>query len=169
MNLGTFIKAVLFSIIFPGTLGILIPLFLAYIDNSDVNLYGFEYLGIIIFILGLVFYLLSSGSFLKLGGTPQIFFMKRLEGVFGLEPSKLANQGIYKFSRNPMYTGVLLSILGIGILFTSIDAIVFGILFFIGVNIVVIFIEEPHLKEVHGEEYTEYLKSTPRWIRLIPK
>lgn len=168
MNGKTVLKALLFSIIFPGGLGILIPFYLSIIDNTAFNLYGLEYIGILIFLVGLVFYLLSSGSFLSLGGTPQIFFMKKLEGVFGLEPDQLANTGIYTFSRNPMYTGVVLSILGIGIFFESFFTIIYGTIFFLVVNFVVIFIEEPHLKETHGEDYKQYLKSTPRWLRLLP-
>jgi protein-S-isoprenylcysteine O-methyltransferase Ste14 len=37
------------------------------------------------------------------------------------------------------------------------------------VNIVVVFIEEPHLKKKYGEKYIEYFNRTPRWLGLTKR
>ena len=105
------IKSLLFTVLFPGVITVLIPYILLILDSNRLNLSFIKYLGILIFILGIIFYSMSVLSFINLGGTPQIYFMKKLEGLFGLEPNKLANTGIYRFSRNPMFTGVFLTIL----------------------------------------------------------
>lgn len=166
MSTNAVIKSILFSIVFPGAIVILVPFILLFLEQNKINLGLLKYIGILIIILGIIFYSFSVLSFIHLDGTPQIYFMKKLEGVFGLEPNKLANTGIYTFSRNPMYTGVFLTTFGEGILFESLFVLFWAILFFIFVNFVVIYIEEPHLKAQHGDEYLNYLKSTPRWFGL---
>ena len=161
MTAKSIIKSILFTLFVPGTIILLVPYLLSKRFDYSINLGILKYIGIIIVILGILFYSMSVFSFITLGGTPQIYFMKKLEHLFGLEPKKLANSGMYTFSRNPMYTGVFLTILGEGIYFESVPTIGWGVIFFLLVNFVVIYIEEPHLKQIHGEEY---MKTTPRWI-----
>lgn len=158
------IKSILFTVLFPGGITVLVPYILLILDSNRLDLSFIKYLGIPVVILGIIFYSMSVLSFINLGGTPQIYFMKKLEGLFGLEPNKLANTGIYRFSRNPMYTGVFLAILGEGLFFESLFILIWSLLFFVFVNFVVIFIEEPHLRAQHGEDYSNYLKTTPRWL-----
>lgn len=169
MNTKALIKSALFTIFMPGTIAVLIPFILLVIEKNKFDLGYFKYIGGFIIFLGFMFYFSSVSSFIHLNGTPQIFFMKKLEKPFGLEPDTLANNGIYSFSRNPMYSGVFLTILGEAILFESIYILALALLFFILVNFVVIYIEEPHLKELHGQEYEKYLSNTPRWFGFHKK
>lgn len=169
MNTTALIKSILFTIFMPGTIAILIPFLLLILESNRFDLGYFKYIGGVIICLGVVFYFTSVFSFVHLGGTPQIFFMKKLEKPFGLEPDALASNGIYSFSRNPMYSGVFLTLFGESILFESLYVLVLAILFFIIVNFVVIYIEEPHLKELHGQEYKKYLANTPRWLGFRKK
>lgn len=169
MNFNTILKSSLFTILIPGSVGIFFPLVLISLFPDDLTFGLFKYLGVLVLIVGLVFYFMSVLSFMKLGGTPQIYFMKKIEKIFGLEPDRLANDGIYNFSRNPMYSGVALTILGQGVYFESILIIFWSILFFLIVSLVVIFIEEPHLKKKHGDKYLEYFNQTPRWIGLTKR
>lgn len=164
MNTSAVFKSILFTIFMPGTLVVVIPYLLLIAFSNKVNLGIFRYVGLLIILLGAFFYIASVASFINLGGTPQIFFMKRLEKPFGIEPNKLARQGIYTFSRNPMYSGVVLIILGESIFLQSLFILVEVIVLFFIFSFVVQYIEEPHLKEVHGQEYADYLKSTPRWL-----
>ncbi len=117
--------------------------------------------------IGFVFYLLSVISFITQGrGTPMIYFMKRTEKIFGREPIELVNTILYRFSRNPMYLGVIFLTFGIGISLESISIIVWAIIAFIGFHVVVLKLEEPHLREKFGQPYMKYCEITPRWIGL---
>ncbi|MFX0016035.1 MAG: methyltransferase family protein [Promethearchaeota archaeon] len=163
------IKTCIFTIFIPGTVVIFIPWFLSSLWPQKINLGATHILGILLISIGFVFYCYSGISFLITGeGTPMIFFMKKLEKIFGLEPDKLVKIGLYRYSRNPMYLGVVVLILGEGVLFQFPIIIIWSIVSFILFHFVVYFIEEPHLRKKHKKEYENYMEATPRWIG-IPK
>ncbi|MFX0181840.1 MAG: methyltransferase family protein [Candidatus Hodarchaeota archaeon] len=158
-------KTLIFTIIIPGTVIIIFPLLLSSIWHQKLEIGILPILGLLLIMIGFVFYFYSVLSFLIIGeGTPMIFFMKKLEKIFGLEPDKLVRSGLYQYSRNPMYLGVVLLVLGEGLIFQLLIVIIWGFISFILFHLVVCFIEEPHLKRKHGKEYEDYLKNTPRWI-----
>jgi protein-S-isoprenylcysteine O-methyltransferase Ste14 len=68
-----------------------------------------------------------------------------------------------------MYSGVTLTILGIGVFFESVSTLLWSILFFLIVKVAVVFIEEPHLKKEYGEKYLEYFNRTPRWFGIAKR
>ena len=103
---------------------------------------------------------------LKGKGTPAIWFSKFLKFLIGEEPIHLVSTGLYKYSRNPMYLGVLLIIYGQGIYFEILTILEYGIFMSIFFHLIVLFVEEPHLKKKFGESYIEYLKSAPRWFSI---
>ena len=82
---------------------------------------------------------------------------------------KLVIQGVYRFVRNPMITGVFSILLGETALSGSPYILIWFFLFFI-VNLIYIpFFEEPDLIRRFGNDFIEYKKNVPRWIpRLIP-
>jgi len=97
-----------------------------------------------------------------LGGTE---FVKKGTNISPHMPSlKLVRTGVYKFTRNPIYIGMLLFQLGIslflalewGVLLTGLSATVlhFG----------VVLREEAYLREKFGKPYEEYLESSKRWL-----
>ena len=169
MNTSAIFKSILFTVFIPGTVAIFFPYLLIqyYPDHFDNSI--LYYLGLVILLLGIIFYLLSVLSFIDLGGTPQIYFMKKIEKIFGLEPDQLAQSGIYNFSRNPMYAGVALTTFGVGLILQSPIIVLWAVIFFGLTNIVVILIEEPHLKSKYGESYEIYYQKTPRWIGIQKK
>jgi protein-S-isoprenylcysteine O-methyltransferase Ste14 len=103
-------------------------------------------------------------SFLASGGTPAVFFTRPLRFVLGEEPPKLVRQGLYRFSRNPMYVGVLLAVFGQALVFASREAACYGIILWIVFHFVVVFLEEPHLRKERGRSYDEYCRQVPRWL-----
>ncbi|UCE13790.1 MAG: isoprenylcysteine carboxylmethyltransferase family protein [Candidatus Heimdallarchaeota archaeon] len=158
------IKTLIFTVVVPGTVVIIIPIFLSMIWYQKVELGVLRLLGGFLILLGLFLYFYSVLSFLNEKGTPMIFFMKKMEKIFGIEPEKLVKSGLYQYTRNPMYLGVVLLSLGEGLIFQLPIVIIWAVFCFIIFHFVVYFIEEPHLMRKHGKEYEDYLKNTPRWI-----
>jgi protein-S-isoprenylcysteine O-methyltransferase Ste14 len=80
------------------------------------------------------------------------------------EPNKLVTDGPYKYSRNPIYLGYALVLIGVWLLLGSLSP-----LFIVVFSIVItdrwyIPFEENMLAEKFGPAYTSYKSRTRRWI-----
>ncbi|MEW9699545.1 isoprenylcysteine carboxylmethyltransferase family protein [Paenibacillus sp. SI8] len=80
------------------------------------------------------------------------------------EPDKLIVEGLYKYSRNPMYLGFLVSLAGIFILLGAVSPILLLFTFLIIVNRWYIKSEEKNMTAKFGRDYLQYKDSTRRWI-----
>ncbi len=120
----------------------------------EVIVSPYNYVGILLLIIGLLFNVWSSNSFNKVKTTVKPFE----------ESSYLVTEGLFKYSRHPMYLGMLLALVGLFILLGSITP-----LFVIPVFVWVftkkfVLIEEKALQEKFGEEYLSYKAKVRRWI-----
>ena len=77
---------------------------------------------------------------------------------------KLVTSGIYKYSRNPMYSGFLMIVISTSIYYLNIFSIITPILFYFWINRYQIKREEIFLREKFGKEYLLYTTKTRRWI-----
>ena len=94
-------------------------------------------------------------------------FRKQRTTVNPLEPrqaSSLVVSGIFKYSRNPMYLGMLIVLLSISFKFNLVGGIVISLFFFLFITRFQIFPEEEAMNELFGDEFIEYSKKTRRWI-----
>lgn len=80
------------------------------------------------------------------------------------KPAALIQTGPFKFSRNPMYLGMALLLLGFGIILGSVTSFIGIILFVFIMESLFIPGEEKILLEQFSEEYTKYKKNVGRWI-----
>ena len=96
--------------------------------------------------------------------TPNISFARALGFVIGHEPRLLVNTSIYKYSRNPMYVGVITTVFGEALLFGSFHLLEYALGLCIWFHLVVLWIEEPHLRRTRGAAYELYCRKTPRWL-----
>ena len=100
-----------------------------------------------------------------------------LAGVFAFRQAKttvnplkpetttaMVTSGIYRFTRNPMYVGVIATILGQALLYGSWRVGLYGFLFALWLHFAVTVIEEPHLRKTQGAVYEEYCQRVPRWF-----
>jgi len=78
-------------------------------------------------------------------------------------PELLVVRGLYRFSRNPMYNGVLAVLLGEAWLFRSTALLQYALLMFILFHLVVVVYEESTLESRFGESYRAYRRAVPRW------
>ena len=114
-----------------------------------------QYFGSIIFFIGLIIMIKTILQF-------------AFEGKGTLSPAdptkKLVVKGLYQYSRNPMYIGVMAMLIGEAIFFEA-GRFWFYVLF-IGVafNLFIFFVEEPRLKRDFGEEYLKYCQQVRRWF-----
>ncbi len=78
--------------------------------------------------------------------------------------NKLVTSGIYKYSRNPMYLGMILIIISTSIFYLNYFSVVTPFIFYFWINRFQIKREEIFLKKKFGEEYLSYMSKTRRWI-----
>ena len=160
------IRGAIFTVLAPGLIGIGVPY---WIDPQRQLRGGLWQLGWVVLAAGILVYLLCLARFLAAGGTPAIFFTRPLRALIGEEPASVIRNGLYARSRNPMYLGVLLAVAGQALLFASRPIATYAALLALGFHLIVVLIEEPHLRTKGGETYEEYVRTVPRWLRASPK
>lgn len=156
-SIRTALKTIGFTLIVPGTLAVLIPQVLGrwrQYPSLPVNARLSRIAGTLSLVVGVLLYIQTAFQFVRDGeGTPSPRD----------EPDRLVTGGVYAYSRNPMYVGVLLVILGQALRQRSMAIVWWGVGMWIGFHNRVIEYEEPHLREIYGEEYEQYCAETPRW------
>jgi protein-S-isoprenylcysteine O-methyltransferase Ste14 len=153
------VRGLIFTVAVPGVVGGYIPLAL---DPAARPAGGIWDAGWIMIVAGTLIYLLCLLRFLAAGGTPAVFFTRPLRHLIGEEPDSLVSEGLYRYSRNPMYVGVLLVIFGQAVVRASPRLATYGLLVFVIFHLVVVLLEEPHLLGARGPIYETYCRVVPR-------
>jgi protein-S-isoprenylcysteine O-methyltransferase Ste14 len=153
----------MFTLLVPAVVAVYVPMSL---DPGARRQGGVWDTGWALIVLGAVVYTLCLLRFLAAGGTPAIYFTRGLRLLIGEEPTSLIAAGLYRFSRNPMYLGVVMVILGQAIVRRSVPVAVYGSIVFCVFHFTVVFIEEPHLRATQGHSYELYCRSVPRWLGM---
>ena len=78
--------------------------------------------------------------------------------------SSLVTSGPYRFSRNPMYLGIVVMLLGIALWLGSWPMLIAPVGFFVFMSLVFIPYEEQRLRETFGDAYASYAQRVRRWI-----
>ncbi|HEY1483034.1 MAG TPA: isoprenylcysteine carboxylmethyltransferase family protein [Candidatus Acidoferrum sp.] len=111
--------------------------------------------GGLLLLLGLSVYLWCAWDFAVKGlGTPAPIDA----------PKNLVVQGLYRYTRNPMYVGVAAMIAGQAIYRGSVAVALYLGVVVILFNLFVLFYEEPTLRRQFGEQYNNYCRAVPRWF-----
>jgi protein-S-isoprenylcysteine O-methyltransferase Ste14 len=121
---------------------------------------GGRLLGSCLVVAGIVVYAYCSGLFLRVGkGTP-----------VPLEPpAHLVIEGLYRFSRNPMYVAQVAYLLGLFLYCGDLSLALYTVLFAGAIHTSIVRTEEPELRQRFGEEYVRYTQRVPRWISIWPR
>ena len=80
------------------------------------------------------------------------------------ESSTLVTNGVFRFSRNPMYLGFMLILLGIALILGSLTPFAIVPVFAILMDQVFIQVEEGMLEVKFGQAWLEYKAKARRWI-----
>lgn len=118
-----------------------------------INIETLFWIGLLIFISGIILNIMAMHSFARFTG-------------------RLNTTGIYRYSRNPMYVGWFLFVLGLNLMGWSISLIntifmVLSILWIVATHWSVLH-EESFLENGYGNSFREYMKKVPRYVG-IPK
>lgn len=79
-------------------------------------------------------------------------------------PRALVTGGVFRFSRNPIYLGMVLLLLGAALMAASWPGLVLVPLFAVLITLRFIRREEAALARAFGEEFTSYTRRTRRWL-----
>ncbi|MCR9350150.1 MULTISPECIES: methyltransferase family protein [Vibrio] len=78
--------------------------------------------------------------------------------------SSVVITGVFAFSRNPMYTALLLLIIATGLWWQHLSVVLCGVTFVSYMNRFQIKPEERVLERLFGEEYVDYKNHVRRWL-----
>jgi protein-S-isoprenylcysteine O-methyltransferase Ste14 len=79
-------------------------------------------------------------------------------------PTALVTGGIFRGTRNPMYLGMLLVLLGTAVILRTLTPLVVPFAFLYVITTRFIRVEEAFLREQFGEPYVSYCRTVRRWL-----
>lgn len=125
-----------------------------FIPVHQVIVYPWNATGIVPLVFGLVLNLSTDKSFNKIGTTVNPF-----------EDSKtLITSGAFRYTRNPMYLGMVLVLTGVAFLLGTLSPFIIPPIFAITMDRVFIINEEMKLDDRFGDKWKEYKARVRRWI-----
>lgn len=110
------------------------------------------------------------GVLLAVGGIWLAAVARRLferEGtnVVPTQPAlKIVTSGPYRFTRNPMYLGMVLALLGVSLVFSLEWGVIATPVLWLALDRLIVVREEAYLRRKFGPEYETLLKRTRRWL-----
>jgi protein-S-isoprenylcysteine O-methyltransferase Ste14 len=95
----------------------------------------------------------------------RIWFVRTGQSPLPWKPSpELILRGPYRFTRNPMYVGVTLVQIGLGIALNDLWITAFAAVALLIVHVIAVRPEEQYLTERFGESYTNYVTRVRRYL-----
>jgi len=85
-------------------------------------------------------------------------------GVDETERTELVTTGLFAWVRNPIFTFISLSMLGLLLLVPNAPCLLAGALTVLGIELQVRAVEEPHLKRTHADAYARYAAAVGRFV-----
>lgn len=150
------LRILLFALVVPATVLVYVPARLAHGPGSPAGVLA----GTVSGVSGLVLVAWCFYEFAARGrGTPAPWDA----------PRHLVTSGPYRHSRNPIYVGVFLVLLGEAAFFGSLALLAWAAVTAAGSYLFVVLYEEPGLRRRFGNEYERYLAKVPRWLPRPPR
>ena len=148
------LKTLLFTVLVPGTVAGLIPAWI----RGGWGLRGPAWatvVGGVVLAIGVAVYLWCAWDFATAGrGTP----------LPQDPPRALVVRGLYRYSRNPMYVGVMAAVLGQAVWARSAGLFEYSAFLAAAFHLRVVVFEEPYLRRTFGAAYDAYVAAVPRWF-----
>jgi protein-S-isoprenylcysteine O-methyltransferase Ste14 len=113
-------------------------------------------LGVAIVVAGVIVAAMGVRAFRRAGTT--------INPVDLTRSTTLVTSGIYRVTRNPMYLGMVVLLLGVAVLLAAPVTLLACVAFVLFINRFQIVPEERVLRERFGESYSKYAEKVRRWI-----
>lgn len=158
--MNVLLRSAVFTLLVPGTVVGLIPwLILRQMPSGEVNWRAASSIaGLAAIAAGLGIYARCAWEFGARGkGTPAPWD----------PPQRVVTTSLYQRTRNPMYLGMILVLLGETALFTSAALLGWALFMLVAFHLRVVLYEEPILRREFGETYESYRQSVPRWLPRV--
>jgi len=123
------------------------------LPQFNVIIFPYNVLGVILFLVGFYFIFWTWKIFKKYN-TPENFD----------KSTKLVTEGLFRFSRNPMYLGGFLILFGLFIFVGNLVSLLGPVLYFLFIHFMFIPFEEEKNEKTFGQEFIDYKKRTRKWI-----
>ncbi|RDY62024.1 isoprenylcysteine carboxylmethyltransferase family protein [Flagellimonas nanhaiensis] len=136
--------------------GVLMYVLAEFLPFGDFDFFGRKEFAVFLFGLGVLVMFLGLLQFILARTTTNPINLKKT--------SFLVKKGIYKYTRNPMYLGMLLFLLALGLKLGNAFNTLLAVGFVYYMNHFQIKFEEKALEELFGKEYRTYCKETRRWF-----
>jgi protein-S-isoprenylcysteine O-methyltransferase Ste14 len=152
------LQTLLFTLLVPGTVAVYVPLLLA---RGRLPAAGLQRVAAVALLAcAAATYGWCAFDFVRSGrGTP-----------FPLAaPRRLVARGLYRYTRNPMYVGVLLALGGWALLLRSPLHLAYALAVATCFELFVVLYEEPRLTRQFGPEYLAYTRRVGRWLPRLPR
>ena len=156
MRAGLALRSLTIVVLIPGTVAVFVPLQILQADGGiawpRLDAASVPAVGLVLF--GFSILLRCVWDFFAQGkGTLAPFD----------PPKHLVVSGLYRFTRNPMYNGVLAALVGEAWLFRSTALLEYAGAVFSLFHVFVVAYEEPALASQFGASYRVYRGAVPRW------
>ena len=143
----------------PPPILVIILTSLVYFSSTKFELIHLPYrqsVSVIILIIGLIVIISPVIDFIKSKTTVNPVKFKNV--------NTLVTTGIYRYSRNPMYLGMILIIISTTVYYLNFVSVFSPLIFYIWINKFQISREEIFLEDKFGNEYLKYKSETRTWI-----
>lgn len=121
--------------------------------SLNVIVFPVNLFGIIVILFGFILVSKSYSLFQKYQ-TPHNFD----------DSTSLIKEGVFKYSRNPMYLGMVLILIGLAISFGNLVSLIIPLAFFIIIHLMFIPFEEKKLEAIFKESYITYKHQVRKWF-----
>ncbi|MCB0279986.1 MAG: isoprenylcysteine carboxylmethyltransferase family protein [Calditrichaeota bacterium] len=131
----------------------LLIMWLVRMPDLEIN-FVFRLIGIVLFIAGAVISISAKKLFQELD-TPILPTA---------EPKLIIESGPYKFSRNPMYLGIVIGLLGIALISANLLNLLFPVIYLFVMNSYFIPLEERIMLAKFPDQFADYLSKRRKWV-----
>ena len=88
-------------------------------------------------------------------------------GIDRTEVTGLVTTGVFGLVRNPIFTAMIVTSFGFAAMVPNLIAVVAVVCLVAAIELQVRFVEEPHLRELHGADFERYAGEVGRFVPLI--
>lgn len=88
-------------------------------------------------------------------------------GIDRTEVTGLVTSGVFGLVRNPIFTAMIFTAVGFAVMVPNAIAVIAVVCLVVAIEMQVRFVEEPHLRRLHGTGYEQYAAEVGRFVPLI--